>query len=135
MTAPVSRRTFFGQAALAPVAAVVPPVARPARAWIIMAIHWEYNDEWSYAEGTTPRTELYYDRDQAQAACQQLCDEFFTAAYPLPIDFVPNWNDYDFARHPDFDEETVTWDELRAEGFPDPFFVQKLVVPGDQAHE
>jgi hypothetical protein len=50
VTLPLSRRQFFGQAPAGAVAALV--VAEPPpRAWIIMQADWEFNDEYSYADG------------------------------------------------------------------------------------
>ncbi len=136
MTEPLSRRAFFGQATVGSAAAAmtvaVPP---PPRAWIIVWIDWQYNDEYSYAEGTSVSTELHYDRAGADAACQKHCDQFFTVDYPTPADFEPDWHAYDLSGDPDFDEDTVTWEQLRAAGFPDPFFVMELTVSGAHNHE
>lgn len=136
MTEPVSRRAFFGQAtvgaATTALNAAQPP---PSQAWIIVRTEWEYNDEFSYEAGTMAFTTLYYDREAAEAKCRRLNDEFFTVDYPTPESFDPDWDAYGFALTPDFDEAAVTWDELRAEGFPDPFFVQELSVPESVSHE
>ncbi len=135
MTESLSRRAFFGQATVgAAVGAVTATAVRPERAWIIMAVDWQHNDEWSSPEGAVPRAALYYDYEQAQTACQRLCDEFFTVEYPTPLDFEPDWRDYDLPRGPDFDESQVTWAELRAAGFEDPFFVKELIA-AEPLHE
>lgn len=122
----VSRRTFFGQAATA---SLVPGITRPRQAWIIVALGWEYNDEFTYEEGQYPRPTLYYDRNEADAACKRLCDAFF--AEQSPDEFEVDWSLYAPPRASErgFDESTVTWDEVRAEGFPDPYSVLELVYP------
>ncbi len=130
MTQSVSRRAFFGQATVgATTAALTAAQPPPSRAWILVRIEWQYNDEYSYEAGTNAGRTLYYDKDVAEAECRRLNDEFFTVDYPTPEAFDPDWDVYDFPRTVDFDEAAVTWDELRAAGFPDPFFVQELSVP------
>ncbi len=132
MTEPLSRRAFFGQATAGSAAAAVTIAAPPPpRAWILVWIDWQYNDEYSYAEGTSVSTELYYDRAAADVACRNRCDQFFQLDYPTPADFQPDWDAYDLTRDPDFDEAQVTWAELRRAGFPDPYFVLELTVPGE----
>jgi hypothetical protein len=133
MANPVSRREFFGQMSASAAVAVAPIAAPPPRAWIIVALNWEYNDEFSYQEGEFARTELFYDQETAEAECQRLCSQFFTEVYPSPADFEPDWNWYDIGFGADFDETAVTWDQLRAVGFPDPYFIQELTVPGAES--
>lgn len=122
----VSRREFFGQAATA---SLVPGIARPRQAWIIVALGWEYNDEFHYPEGQYPQPRLFYDRPEADATCRRLCDAFF--AEQSPEEFEVDWSLYAPPRASErgFDESTVTWDEVRAEGFPDPYFVLELTHP------
>lgn len=122
----VSRRAFFGQAATA---GLLPHLARPRQAWIIVALDWQYNDEFTWPEGQCPQQTLYYDRTLADAECRRLCDAFF--ASQTPEEFEVDWSLYAPSRvsQSGFDESTVTWDEVRALGFPDPYFVLELTSP------
>lgn len=120
-----SRRGFFQSGASATLGMALPTAAPPC-AWIIVALNWEYNDEFSYMDGESPRTELFYDRCAADIACQRLCDEFFQAQTPVELEF--DWDIYFFPD--DVDEETLTWAEARAAGFPDPYYVLELSYPG-----
>ncbi|MBI3864893.1 MAG: hypothetical protein HY290_23705 [Planctomycetia bacterium] len=115
----VSRRGFFRRAAGATAAGAVTRQAPqpPLRAWIIMALHWQYNDEFSFEEGESADDRLFFDQEQADDACKKLCDEFFTSS---PQEFEPCWPAYDV------DPDTATWDDLRSAGFPDPFYVKEL---------
>ena len=117
----LSRREWFGRA-MAPLAGSVSAAGdQPHTAWLIVALDWEYNDEFSYpTDGFHPRPQVYLDHAQAEAECRKLCDEFFTQTYPTPQEFEPDWALYDC------DPATATWAELRAAGFPDPYLVQEL---------
>lgn len=84
-----------------------------------MELDWEYNDEFTYSEGNSLRSQMYLDKAAADAECQRLCAEFFAAE--TPIEFDVDFEGYHFA---DRDPETTTWEELCAAGFPDPYFVQ-----------
>jgi hypothetical protein len=130
----VSRRWFFthlftaGAGAVARVvtAATPPePLPTPQRAWVIVELGWEYNDEFTYAEGEFSRTQLFFDKALADTECRRLCSEFFAAETPteFEVDFAAYFND---AEHHSFDELAVTWEALRERGFPDPYFVQEL---------
>ncbi|HUQ69132.1 MAG TPA: twin-arginine translocation signal domain-containing protein [Planctomycetaceae bacterium] len=125
----LSRRGFLGlvgSAAAAPMP-VAPP--SPARAWIILARNWVYNDEISYPDGTSPRTAVFYDQTQAEAECRRLCEAFY--AEQTPEEFEPDWHEYfpDYGR--DFDESAVTWEQMRDAGFPEPYLVQELTSVGE----
>jgi hypothetical protein len=104
----------------------------PERAWIIVALGWEYNDEWSYQEGENPQKHVYFEKETAEAECRRLCDEFF--AEQTPAEFQIDWDCYltDRRMEPGFDETKVTWDEVRADGFPDPYYVLELTQPGEE---
>jgi hypothetical protein len=128
MTWPLSRRSFFHSLTAGATAAATGPPAPPREAWILLAQGWEYNDECSYPEGEYARDELYYDRAAAEAECQRLCADFFAAQ--TPVEFEVDWTSYDLDRGADFDPASVTWDELRVAGFPEPYSVQRLTVPG-----
>ena len=61
----VTRRGFFANlltAGVGGVARVVtataPALPPPQRAWVISEVGWEYNAEFTYAEGAFPRTQL-----------------------------------------------------------------------------
>ena len=97
-----------------------------------MALNWQYNDEYSYAEGEYARADLFYDLATAEVECRRLCEEFFTRLYPTPASFEPDWDSYrdNLDLDPDMDESEVTWAQLREAGFPDPYFVQELTIPG-----
>lgn len=129
----LSRRAFFGQAAAAPAAGLIPPSEKPRQAWIIVALGWEYNDEFSYHEGEHPQTQLFHEEEKAEAECRRLCEAFFAAE--TPAEFSVDFESYlpDRITEPDFDEESVTWAELRDAGFPNPYFVLKLTTPEDTA--
>ena len=100
-----------------------PPI--PQRAWVIVELGWEYNDEFMYAEGEVPRTTLFFDQALADAECQRLCAGFFTAETPaeFEVDFASY---FDEAEYRGFEEHAVTWEALREWGFPDPYYVLEL---------
>lgn len=125
----LTRRGFFGQAAVAPVAGLVPAIVRPRQAWIVVALGWEYNDEFTFPEGQYPQSRLFYDRGEADAECERLCAAFFSEQ--TPEEFELDWSVYGPERASElgFDESSVTWDEVRALGFPDPYFVLELSTP------
>jgi len=120
----VSRRGFLqcggavtGGAVRTPAADSVHAASIPRRAWTIVGINWEYNDEFCYEAGEFLEPKVYFDEAEAHAGCRKLCDEFFAQS---PQEFEPCWQAYDV------DCETATWDELRQAGFPDPFSVKEL---------
>ncbi len=114
----VSRRGFFGRAVTGSAAGVAGQLMPlPSRAWTIMAINWEYDDECSFQEGERACGKIYFDEQEAQAACQKLCDEFFTES---PEEFGVRWEIYEL------DPDTATWNDLREAGFPDPYYVLEL---------
>ncbi|MFO1045857.1 MAG: hypothetical protein U0941_29085 [Planctomycetaceae bacterium] len=123
----VSRRRFFtnlvtaGTGGLARLVTAAVPLreAPPQQAWVIMELGWEYNDEFTYPEGEFLRSNMFLNKASADAECERLCVEFFAAE--TPEGFEVDLEGYHLA---DRDPATVTWDELRAAGFPDPYFVQ-----------
>jgi hypothetical protein len=101
------------------------PLPAPQRAWVIVELGWEHNDEFTYAEGEYPRTQLFFDKALAEAECQRLSAEFFAAE--TPTEFEVDFAAYlDEAEHHSFDELAITWDGLRSRGFPDPYYVLEL---------
>lgn len=124
----MNRRGFFGQT-VAGTASGMLSAGPPRQAWIVVAVGWEYDDEFHYPEGQYPQPRLFYDRTEADTECRRLCGAFF--AEQTPEDFEIDWSLYspDRASEPGFDESSVTWDEVRALGFPDPYFVLELSVP------
>lgn len=122
----LSRRAFFGQLGAGAAGGALPPAALPPKAWIVVARGWETNDEFTYPEGEYPQQQVYFDWESADAACKRLCDEFFAAE--TPVEFHIDWETYG---PPDYENEaTVTWDQVLAMGFPDPYFVLELSPPG-----
>ena len=101
------------------------PLPVPQRAWLIVELGWEHNDEFTSAEGEYPRTQLFFDKALADIECQRLSAEFFAAE--TPTEFEVDFEAYlDEAEHHSFDEHAVTWEGLRARGFPDPYYVLEL---------
>ena len=97
----------------------------PQRAWVIVELGWEHNDEFTSAEGETPLTQLFFDKALADTECQRLSAEFFAAE--TPVQFEADFATYfDEATHRDFDEHAVTWEVLLERGFPDPYYVLEL---------
>jgi len=129
----VSRRGFFAQLFTAGAGAVARVVSSavpespptPQRAWVIVELGWEHNDEFTSAEGEYPLTQLFFDKALAEAECQRLSAEFFAAE--TPTEFEVDFAAYlDEAEHHSFDEHAVTWEALRERGFPDPYYVLEL---------
>ena len=121
----ISRRAFLGQAASAPAAAVVNiPSQRSKQAWVIAEVNWQYNDEYTYAEGEQTLPKVYFDRQEAETECQRLCEQFFENVTPL------DWEvDFEFYRDhlpEDCAEESATWEQLRKAGFPAPYRVLEM---------
>src|SRR6266852_7948665 len=114
----VSRRSFFRNAVTATAvgaaqaveAATGPGTQTPQRAWTIVGVNWEYNDEFCYEAGEFVESKVYFNEEEAKAECKKLCDAFFGQS---PQQFEPCWHAYDV------DPETATWDDLRQDGFPD----------------
>ena len=121
----VTRRRFIQNAsraaatsaALTAAAATSLAAQLPRRAWTILGINWEHNDEFCYEAGEFIEPTVYFDEQEAMAACQKLCAEFYGCS---PQEFEPCWDAYDV------DPATATWDDLRQAGFPDPYSVQEL---------
>lgn len=106
----------------------------PPRAWIILRQEWEYNDEWTYPVGETAMTDLYYDQAAAEAACRKLNEEFY--AHQTPAEFEVDLSNYFPEGLSEGKSETdITWEELQAAGWPDPFLLQQLSIPGVEPHE
>jgi hypothetical protein len=110
----VSRRGFVQTVACADTRLAAP---LPRRAWTILGVNWEYNDEFCYEAGAFLEPKMYFDEQEAIAACQKLCAEFFVQS---PQEFEPCWIAYEV------DPDTATWDDLRQAGFPDPYSVKEL---------
>lgn len=126
---PISRRGFFGQAVAGATLGQVNSPPPPRKAWTIVALGWEYNDEFTYQAGEYPRDDIYFDRAAADAECQRLCDEFFAAQ--TPEEFELDWDSYrDGLPEERADADDLTWDELREAGFADPYYVLELTHPG-----
>ena len=101
------------------------PVPDPPQVWILLGTEWEYNDELTFAVGTSPDPTWYPTAAAAHAACARRNHQFFTVDYPTPADFEPDWDAYG---GPPDDPTAVTWDELRAAGFLDPYTVGVLTL-------
>ena len=101
------------------------PLQALQRAWLIVELGWEHNDEFTSAEGEYPLTQLFFDKALADAECQCLCTEFFTAETPteFEVDFAAYFDEVTLR---DFDELAITWETLRERGFPDPYYVLEL---------
>jgi hypothetical protein len=118
----VSRRRFIQNAAtnstaLAVGAATGLALQLPRRAWTILGVNWEYNDEFCYEAGEFVEPRVFFDEAEAIAACQKLCDAFFGES---PQEFQPCWDAYEV------DPANASWDDLRRQGFPDPYYVKEL---------
>lgn len=124
----VSRRSFIQNAAANSTALAVgaaagatgaasPVSPQPRRAWTILGVNWEYNDEFCYQAGEFLEPALFFDECEALAACHKLCDAFFGES---PQEIQPCWDAYEV------DPATATWDDLRRQGFPDPYYVKEL---------
>ncbi len=87
---------------------------------MITELGWEEIDGYTYAEGESTHSRLFYDRAAAEAECRRLCEAFFAAW--TPVEFKVDCEAY----HQPGDDETVTWAELREAGFPDPYYVHQL---------
>lgn len=130
-TDPISRRAFFGQAAVAPAAGLLQPaVEKPKLAWIIVMLNWEYDDENSCQQGEMPLDRLFYDQEEAERECQRLCDEFF--GREDIEEFSPDVENYMYGTPeydcPGFHPSEVTWKQLRENGFPDPYYVMEITA-------
>ncbi len=121
----VSRRAFFRQAVAAPIATTAGVnEALPKQAWIILEVNWGFNDEFTYEEGERALRTLYYTKEHAEQECQRLCDAFFAAE--TPQQFEVRFELYEDAFPAGTSEESVTWEQLRQAGFPNPYSVQEL---------
>ena len=126
MLNPMTRRSFFGRAAVAPVAGMAATPELPKQAWVIVTPNWQYNDEYTYAEGEDVLPKVYFDQHEAEAECQRRCRQFFTTQ--TPQDFEVCFELYRDGFPEDATEETVTWEQLRNAGFPQPYWVKELEV-------
>lgn len=89
----LSCREWFGRAMGSLVGGRASKRDQPQSAWIVLALDWEFNDEFSYpTDGFHPRPQIYLDRAVAEAECRRLCAEFFTQTYPNPQAFEPDWD-------------------------------------------
>ena len=119
---PTTREDAGAGAATPPQA---PATRFPEQAWIILEQDWEHNDEFFVPGGELAHLQLYYCESEAAAECLRLNEEFFTTE--PPTDFRDEMESY---LEPDtYDSEEVTWDQLRAAGYPGPFRVQALHIP------
>ena len=122
----VSRRGFLS-AAVAVGTPGAPPANDPAtqfpeRAWIVLEQHWEHNDEFNVPHGEYAHFQLYYCKAEADAACQRLNEAFF--AVEPPDDYLDEMETY--LAPGTYDHDEVTWDQLRAAGYPGPYSAQAL---------
>jgi hypothetical protein len=121
---PVSRRSFFKgvtTAAAETAGAALSPINKPPKAWVIMGISWEHNDEFSFEEGEYVASgKVYFDEQEAKTECDKLCKFFFEQE--TPEEFQPNWDVF-----PDIEDPgTATWNDMLKAGFPPPYFVREL---------
>lgn len=125
----VSRRVFLstavGVGATGAVPSEIPPTLFPERAWIILEQNWEHNDEFFVPDGESARFQLFYSESEALSECRRLCDEF--CATESPAEFLDEMESY--LESGTYDPEQVTWDQLRAAGYPGPYRVQTLHTP------
>lgn len=120
----LSRRDFLQPAAVPVVAAGAPGSELPKQAWVIIVLGWEYNDKYAYPEGEYVQPKLYFDKSQAEAECGRLCDAFFAAE--TPQEFGVDHMLYLGELPDDVDEDSITWEQLRAAGFPHPYYIQQM---------
>ena len=73
---PVSRRAFFGQMASGCGLGLAANLSAPDKAWFIVTLSWEHNDEGAFCEGECPQREVYYDRAAVDAECSRLIECF-----------------------------------------------------------
>lgn len=107
----------------------VEPAPEPRRVWVLLGTEWEYNDELTFAVGTSPEPAWYPSAEAAHAACTRRNQQFFTVDFPTPADFEPDWDAYG---GPPDDTAAVTWDALRDAGFPDPYTVCELTLAAEE---
>ena len=100
-----------------------------------MQADWEFNDEYSYADGEIAGTTLFYDRSAAETECRRLNDEFY--AHETPEEFQLDWAFYFPDELPgDKSEDQITWDDVKAAGgWRDPYSIRELTIPGIHTHE
>jgi len=91
--------------------------------WIVISIDWEHNDELTYPYGEFPLTSVYFDREAAEAACRQLCANFYGDW--TPSEFGINVEDYfpEAFDDPEFDPDSITWEQVIQAGCLEPYFV------------
>ena len=120
----VSRRGFFNgvtTAAAETAGAALAPINKPPKAWVIMGVNWEYNDECSFEEGEyVASNKVYFDEQEAKTECDELCQFFYDQE--TPEEFQPNWNVFPEIEDP----STATWKDMLDAGFPAPYFVKEL---------
>lgn len=120
----LTRRMFFRRGASAPVAGLLKEADRPQKAWIIVELGWEYNDEFTYQEGEYPLPKVYFDRQEADRECARRCREFFAAQ--TPEEFEVDFDQYRPDLPPGATPQSVTWEQLREAGFKQPYIVQEM---------
>jgi hypothetical protein len=98
-------------------AASPPATTLPRRAWIIVGLHWEHNDEFAIPAGEFTGDKVYFEEQAAREACSALTNLFFAET---PAEFGVCWDEFDL------DPETATWDDLRQAGFPEPYSIKEL---------
>jgi hypothetical protein len=129
----VSRRGFLSTAVgigtTGAIPSEMPATSFPERAWIILEQHWEHNDEFFVSDGEHAHFQLFYSESDAVAECRRLCDEF--CATESPADYRDEMESYLEAGT--YDPDQVTWDQLRAAGYPGPYRVQALHTPDRKA--
>jgi hypothetical protein len=60
---PVSRRAFFGRMLSGcGFGIALKETVQPEKAWIVVALGWEYNDEFAYSEGEYLQPSVFYDK-------------------------------------------------------------------------
>jgi len=122
MTGKFSRRKFFGAAAGVPAAAAGPKCQKPEKAWVIVGVNWEYNDEYSYESGEfQPVDRVFFDLAEAEKELARVRAEFFDR-FPTPEDFEPDFEAYMM----DPENDNPTWADMFAAGFPEPFWLSEL---------
>lgn len=125
---PISRRGFFGQAAVAPAAGLIQsgPVERPKRAYAIMEVGWEYNDEFcTEVDGGHLHPRLYYYKAEADEECRKLSEKW---PGMTPYEWSPPESAVqDALEHSGkASEEELTWADYYESGFPAPYYVVEL---------
>lgn len=128
-TTPLTRPADSGLASSEVVSS--PGEREPARVWTVLERNWVYEDGTFFPAGTYPLPTYYCDRPRAAAECARLCQQFYEES--TPEQFGLDWDWYFPERGPDFDPDAVTWDEMLAADFPEPYIVRELTAADDRA--